>query len=155
MRMNHHLAVFVPLALALATSEVHADSSYRKEVAAADLASAATFGVGAALLASDDAGTTRARIGVSVLIAGLLGSVVIPPAVHLANDNKLAALGSLGAHVVIPLLTGAVATRGGFVPRNAFWGVLAGIVVASAIDIAIATRDEDPAARTISFGARF
>jgi hypothetical protein len=66
MRTNYHLAVFV--ALALATSEAHADSSYRKTVAAADLASVATFGVGAAFLASDDAGT-RARIGVSVLIA--------------------------------------------------------------------------------------
>ena len=155
MRMNLHLAVFVAFAPQLATSEAHADSSYRKEVAAADLASMATFSVGAALLASDSAGTTRDRIGVSVLLAGLVGSVVAPPAVHLANGKRLAALGSLGAHVVIPFLTGALATKDGFVPRNAFLGLLAGMVVASAIDIALASPDEDPAARTLSFSARF
>ncbi len=147
------LTVFV--AFALATSEAHADSSYRKQVAAADLASVATFGVGAAFLASDDAGTTRARIGVYTVIAGLLASVVVPPAVHLANDEGLAALGSLGAHVVLPILAGTLATKDGFIPRNAFLGLLAGMVAASAIDFALAAEDADPAKRTISFGARF
>lgn len=137
----------VVLAILLAVSPSRADTTYRVALGTTTVVS------GAMLMSCVEIGGKPCMITAP---AGLAGLVLAAPVIHLGYEHPGRALASLGTHVVVPLLGAGAAIRFfGAAERGSFWGLTAGFVVATAIDIAIATDDEPPAKRMFSIGGSF
>lgn len=137
----------VVLAILLAAPRAHADQEYRIVVGA-------TNAVGGGLLAIGLA-TKTVETADRFLVGGLAIMTIAPPVVHLGYDHGGRAAISLGAHVVLPLLGGFLGDRKKTYGTGLIVGFIAGLVAAAAIDVAIASSNDDAASTRVTFGARF
>lgn len=145
MRVTYHLAALVTIGL---TSPARADD-YRVEVTTANLTSAAVFTVGVKVF---DLDCTPCFATAAV---GLAGMALAAPVIHALEDNYGRMGISLGARVVLPVITVTAGTSFGLSKRHVYWGLMTGFLAATAIDLAIAADDDPPEKRLLSFGGRF
>lgn len=146
-------AVVVTLA---ASSPAHADVSYRGTTAVSDLMGGAAFAGGIEL-------GTDTTLGLALTVGGLTVAGLGAPILHGAHGNtgRMAAsfllrvtlppLGAYGGYLLSPADNAKFRHGGGLI------GFMAGYVVVTIIDIAMAKNSDDPAAaaRVISFGRSF
>jgi hypothetical protein len=150
MRVSYHLPLLVAIALAGSPASARAeDQTYRIAVTATDLASATVFTAGVKM-------DLDCRSCFVTLAIGFVGMALGAPIIH-ASEGNYGRMGiSLGARVVLPTLGTIAAARLKASENSILAGFLIGFLVATAIDVAMASEDTDPtAARVLSIGTRF
>jgi hypothetical protein len=138
----------VVLAILLAAPRAHADQQYRIVVGATNAVGAGLITIGAL--------TKKIETADRLLLGGLMIMTLAPPLVHVGYDEPERAAISIGAHLVLPLVGGFLGDWKKTHETGLIVGVVAGLVAAAALDVAMASSNDDSAStRMISFGARF